>query len=494
MRFKTWSAAALLFVWCATALRAGEYFEIQVLDEATGRGVPLVELKTTNHLQFVTDSAGRIAFFESELMDREVYFGVTSHGYEFKADGFGFRGARLTPKAGARAELKIKRTSVAERLYRITGEGIYRDTELLGKPIPVKPQNIGLVGQDSAQVVRYADRLFWFFGDTSVARYPLGVFRMTGATSDLPKPGDVDKGIHLKYFTTDEGHPRAMIPLADEPAAKEGVVWIDGVAVVPDQDGKPRMVGRFERLRGLGEPLEQGICTWNDERQIFERTTTHPMTETRLLKGAPIAHREQDVDYIYCGLNVPTLRVRATLSDVMRPDTYEAWTCLDKAGKVVRDADGRPQFSWRKNASAWTVDLDAKHLRERERQLHPRDVATDKPIRLHHGSVRFNKHRQKWIAICSQQEGTSYLGEVWYSEADAPTGPWRKAVKIVTHDKYSFYNPVLHDYFDDGSVIYFQGTYAHTFSGNTDPTPRYDYNQLLYRLDLDDPRLAKVRE
>lgn len=27
-------------------------------------------------------------------------------------------------------------------------------------------------------------------------------------------------------------------------------------------------------------------------------------------------------------------------------------------------------------------------------------------------------------------------------------------------------------------------------SGNTRPTPRYDYNQILYRLDLDDPRLA----
>jgi hypothetical protein len=169
------------------------------------------------------------------------------------------------------------------------------------------------------------------------------------------------------------------------------------------------------------------------------------------------------------------------------------WTCLDESGKVVRDDEGRPHFAWRKNAVAWTPALDAKHLRESEYQLHPRDVATGKPIKLHHGSVRWNKHRQKWIAIVSQQEGTSFLGETWYSEADAPTGPWLKAVKIVSHDKYSFYNPVHHDFFDDGSTIYFQGTYAHTFSGTDDPTPRYDYNQILYRLDLDDERLAKAR-
>src|SRR5262249_10991329 len=36
----------------------------------------------------------------------------------------------------------------------------------------------------------------------------------------------------------------------------------------------------------------------------------------------------------------------------------------------------------------------------------------------------------------------------------------------------------------------FEGTYSHTFSGNQNPTPRYDYNQLMYRLDLADPRLA----
>ena len=43
---------------------------------------------------------------------------------------------------------------------------------------------------------------------------------------------------------------------------------------------------------------------------------------------------------------------------------------------------------------------------------------------------------------------------------------------------------------DGGRVIYFEGTYTHTFSGNPEPTPRYDYNQIMYRLDLADPRLA----
>ena len=90
---------------------------------------------------------------------------------------------------------------------------------------------------------------------------------------------------------------------------------------------------------------------------------------------------------------------------------------------------------------------------------------------------------------------TSFLGEIWYAEADAPEGPWLKARKIVTHDKYSFYNPVHHPFLDQkgGRIIYFEGTYTATFSGAKFPTPRYDYNQILYRLDLADPRLKAVR-
>lgn len=41
-----------------------------------------------------------------------------------------------------------------------------------------------------------------------------------------------------------------------------------------------------------------------------------------------------------------------------------------------------------------------------------------------------------------------------------------------------------------GRVIFFEGTYTHTFSGNPEPTPRYDYNQVLYKLDLARSRCA----
>ena len=77
------------------------------------------------------------------------------------------------------------------------------------------------------------------------------------------------------------------------------------------------------------------------------------------------------------------------------------------------------------------------------------------------------------------------------SKAIRPEGPWAYGRKIITHNQYSFYNPKHHPVFDqqNGKVIYLEGTYTKTFSGNDYPTPGYDYNQIMYRLDLSQQEL-----
>src|SRR5262245_29261455 len=120
-------------------------YKITVLDEQTGRGVPLVELRTVNHISSWTDSNGIIAFDDPGLMDQDVDFHVKGHGYEYPKDGFGNRGLKLKPLKGGTATIRIKRLNIAERLYRVTGEGIYRDSVLVGQAVPL--QNSVLNGQ-----------------------------------------------------------------------------------------------------------------------------------------------------------------------------------------------------------------------------------------------------------------------------------------------------------------------------------------------------------
>lgn len=127
----------VFFSGCRNAANPTEYFKIKVIDAQTGRGVPLVELKTVNDIRYYTDSNGVIAFYEPGLMNRDVFFHIQSHGYEVPADGFGYRGATLRTKPGANTTIQLTRNNIAERLYRVTGQGIYRDTMLTGGQSPL---------------------------------------------------------------------------------------------------------------------------------------------------------------------------------------------------------------------------------------------------------------------------------------------------------------------------------------------------------------------
>src|SRR5437867_3331441 len=116
--FSTLVALSLLAQLTVAAAPA-DFFAIEVVDDSTGRGVPLVELITVNSVSYWTDSNGLIAFLEPGLMGREVFFHVRSHGYEYPKDFFGNRGAKLRPVAGGQAVIKLERLNIAERLYRI---------------------------------------------------------------------------------------------------------------------------------------------------------------------------------------------------------------------------------------------------------------------------------------------------------------------------------------------------------------------------------------
>ena len=159
---------------------------------------------------------------------------------------------------------------------------------------------------------------------------------------------------------------------------------------------------------------------------------------------------------------------------------------------------------WRWRADLPPVGSDTEHRWVRAGTVKPADArfcpadaaAPADRVRLHSGTVRWNAFRKRWVLMAGQSGGKpSLLGEVWYAEAGHPTGPFATAVKVVTHDRQTFYNVCHHAFLDrdGGRVIHFEGTYTSDFSGNPHRTPRYDYNQVLYRLDLDSPALRPAR-
>lgn len=186
---------------------------------------------------------------------------------------------------------------------------------------------------------------------------------------------------------------------------------------------------------------------------------------------------------------------------------YEGFSCLtadstwgDPNTRVNRDQYGKLVWTWRKGTHPIGPDefkkLISKGLvKKSESPFVIQEVATGKPIEPVGITVAWNPFLKKWTLLCGQANGDSNLGEIWLAYGNSPKGPWSPARKVATHampkDNNDFYNPMQHPELMrlGGRYIYFEGTFVNTFSNNPIATPRYNYNQIMYRIDLADPRL-----
>ena len=431
---------------------------IEVVERGSGWPVPLVELRTTHNVRLVTDNAGVIAFDLPELMGRETWFYVIGHGYGVPKDGFGYRGVRLTPEPGKTLRIEVTRTIIAKRLGRLTGAGLFAESQRLGRELDWRQS--GVLGCDSVQTAVHRGKLFWAWGDTTLAHYPLGIFHTTSATTALRPLASLEPPLRLRFalFRDAKGRPRAVARMPGS-----GPTWIGAYVSLPEPSGAPRLVATYVKIKPPLEAYECGLCVWNDATSSFERHKVIWTKSDATPKRPPVpdGHPAFSTDaqgrkWVLFGNPLPALRC---------PATFEAW----------------------QDPSAWEVLKPQQSL----------PSATDgTPVKPHSGHIAWNAFRKRWVTVFMQSFGKpSVFGELWYAEADSPTGPWGKAVKVLSHDNYTFYNPRLHPDFTpaDSPILLFEGTYTQQFANRPRPTPRYDYNQILYRLDLDDPLLKPAQ-
>ncbi len=449
---------ALLLAWSVTWSGAAPApCRIEVVERGSGWPVPLVELRTMHQVRFVSDNAGVIACDLPELMGRETWFDVSGHGYEVAKDGFGYRGVRLTPEPGKTLKVEVTRTCLARRLGRLTGGGLFAESQKTGREEAWVES--GVLGCDSVQVAPYRGRLIWLWGDTTLAHYPLGVFDSTSATTPLQPLAVFEPPVRVvfDYFRDAQRRPCGVAKMPGD-----GPTWLSGYVTLPDRSGTPRLVACYAKIKGYLEAVERGLCAWNDAAGRFEpvRVVWRKAGEAPqppLPEGHPAFWRDAEGRaWVLFGNPLPTLRCPATFEAWQDPATWEP---LRAQESVPAAGDGGP-------------------------------------VKPHSGSLAWHAWRGRWVTVFMQHFGKpSVFGELWYAEADEPTGPWGPAVKVLSHDNYTFYNPRLHADLTPTNtpLLLFEGTYTVQFADKPAPTPRYDYNQVLYRLDLDDPALAPAQ-
>jgi hypothetical protein len=413
--------------WTYAVSPKSDYFVIHVVDEHTGRGVPLVELELTNAVKYWTDSAGVAAINEPALQGHEVFLAIRSHGYEFPQETLMGRGTFVKIEPGTKKELRIRRTMIAERLYRLTGEGVYRDSILAGLPVPMKHPllNAQVLGQDTVSAAVYRGKIFWIWGDTIGPAY--WNFSVSAATSSLDE--DPAVAVNYDYFMDARGRSKEMLPLPEK-----GLVWIEGLIPMADPEGRERLIATYTRQDGLKFPDEYGLALYDDAAELFRPWVRFP-PERDHKSAHPFLH--DGYWYLYPGLRV---------------------------------------------TNSWTAIQDSTQWETRDVRLPPNAGTPE--------CVVWNEYRQRWILLLEN------FGDVFYAEASEPEGPYGSAVRIITHDQYNFYNVATHAFFnqDGGRIIYLEGTYTDAFTSAPMKTPRYNYNQIMYRLRLDDPRLREAQE
>lgn len=445
-------------VFAAGTLVAGQPCRIEVVEKGSGWPVPLVELRTVHQVRFITDNAGVIAFDSPELMNVETWFEVIGHGYNVRRDGFGQRGVRLKPEPGKTLKVEVERDIVARRIGRLTGGGLFAESQKLGRELEWRES--GVLGCDSVQNAVHGGKLFWAWGDTALPHYPLGIFHMSSATSAVRPLASLEPPLRLKldYFRDDKGKPRGVATMPGT-----GPTWVSGYVSLPDKTGQRRLVGTYVKIKPPLEAYQCGLCVWNDAAEKFEqlrvlwtKSDAQPK-QPPAPEGQPAFWKDaQGKEWVLFGVSLPSLRCPATFESWQDPST---WEVLKAQETLVSAGDG-------------------------------------KPVKPHSGSIAWNAYRKRWVTVFMEAFGKpSVFGELWYAEADSPTGPWGKAVKVLSHENYTFYNPRLHPEFTpEGSpMLFFEGTYTQLFANHAHPTPRYDYNQILYRLDLDDPKLGSAK-
>lgn len=576
------------------------YFAIRVVDAQTGRGVPAIRIRTTSISTYWTDSAGYAAFLEPGLMvgasqPNGVFVWVEdpeAGQYQYPADGFGNRGTKVYPKAGGSVTLKVNRLYPAQRLYRFTGYGQYRDSALMGLPNPLANAsgggliNADVTGQDSTQAAFYkgAPHLFW--GDTNTVDYPLGSFDTTGAVvtpvaapASAGATADVTTGLDVKYFGDGKGFVQHMVPVPFDKTSDDGPVWVGGTTTTGDGATLGTV---FTKLNRAGGVYKWGYALWNDTATQFGSFSYFPldspfynstMGSQAVIVSAPAAApsalvhaqgaagpahgaaaqparqvRHWRTDEASEGVSAnetwvvmtngyPLVRAPATAAGLTNVSRWQAYTCLVPGSSLqhpVFDRDpstGRLIYAWRYGAPP--VLEPVQRLWELLGLIKPSDepllnltaasgAGAGQRIMLHRTALLWSDHKAAWLLV---GEDAGVFGDIYVAVSTRPTmpeGPYRVAHLVVHHSAMNFYNPCVYPWWTatlqqgdgggegagggvdrgpassraaraavpvtaevgSGQVIVFSGTYVNTFT-SAPKTPFYDYNGILYALDLD---------
>ena len=114
-----------------------------------------------------------------------------------------------------------------------------------------------------------------------------------------------------------------MAPLPDK-----GLVWVDGVMVLSDEQGRERMLAHANIMQGLDKRLGRCLVVYNDQTDAFERLKEIDLNAPLAPAGHPFRIKRDGKEYFYFPTPYPCVRALAKWEAVIDLSSYEAFTPL----------------------------------------------------------------------------------------------------------------------------------------------------------------------
>jgi hypothetical protein len=268
-------------------------------------------------------------------------------------------------------------------------------------------------------------------------------------------------------------------------------VWIEGLFTVRDEQGRERLLATYTRQPGLDPPSERGVAVFDDVTKQFRVLAQMPLIGGHI-PSHPFRVTAQGKDYWYL---IPHERVPNEWKAITNPMSYESYTCLESGARfdkakprLERRGTGELVYGWKPNTDWIGAD--------EERELIARGLMKKRklsfPFSMRIPALRPARRRAPLLGTLTGRNGSCW---------------GRRRVRFTTQRRtiqlgrgglprrLSVTRFVQHPFFDQegGRVIYLEGTYTSSFSDAKQDTPRYNYNQIMYRVRLDDPRLEALK-
>ena len=353
-------------------------------------------------------------------------------------------------------------------------------------------------GSDSVLNAVHRGKVYWFWGDTNRPSYPLGLFNVPGAVSDLPSKGalDPEAGVDLDYFTDGKG-------LAKETARMpgKGPTWLTALVPLTDAAGRERLYASYVKVEPPLKVYARGLAVFDDDKEEFEELSDWDMQAPAFPSGHAFRRTENGVDWIYFANPYPLTRVQAS------PDHFRRGGLRDVHLLTGRVAPRRPDPGPRRQGPA------------------PLRLAEERPCRRPGGTGQAHRRRQDEAGGGAASAARPRHGQAdlrprgigllerlpeALGDDNRPAGgdvvPRRglvrggqragRAVGLRGEGRHARPLQLLQP--ETGPNIRSSSSKPSSSRGRTatrfPATPtrrrRYDYNHVLYQLDLSDPRLA----